>query len=531
MNWMDAWLFPLGSVLLGGVGMLCLVRGLFGGRFVARTARGCRRCGYDMTSTRGHRCPECGFEHAYESEHYAGRRRWSVAGLGALLLLLSVGLGLGPAVRALGWKGVLPDAVQASYWDGTDPVLHERLRERFWSGALSSRAADELRARVRDVLCDPQSMPAQLDRGVEFLDPPVAVELFGEPGRLDLIERGRAVAAAAAIRRSIRLGAPEGDAMRAWRHAQLDGKDFSRRTVVFTWMLCAPTDDADRLLVRYRFAAGGVAANWRLTDDFEGLEPLFHAVLLDLLNDEDERVRFHALESAQFMGRRLAIVPGPLVDRLKEIARDTEHRGWDAALRILSDVPFDAGPWLADWLGAEGDPEVLFAVVTLAERRRDASAEVIGALAAIANDRSRPIGLRLDAAAAHGRVSRMPGAMVGAPQDDVTSVYEELWGAMLRGEAWVEALARESIGEYPSASAVMALARAVPDGVAGREGIEDWLGRYPALARTVGRWTPTQASASEKIRAGLRRMSWGPSASPSLASEASVYAERWFGRP
>jgi len=132
MHWMDAWLFPLGAVALGGLGLLLLVRGLFGRRFMVRKARACRRCRYDMGDTEGHRCPECGHTAKHEGEHYAGRRRWLVAGLGLMLLLGAVGVGMTPGVRRDGWLRLLPLELQVRVFhletnDGAYAALVEQV--------------------------------------------------------------------------------------------------------------------------------------------------------------------------------------------------------------------------------------------------------------------------------------------------------------------------------------------------------------------------------------------------------------------
>ncbi|MEM9372444.1 MAG: hypothetical protein AAGA55_02270, partial [Planctomycetota bacterium] len=312
---------------------------------------------------------------------------------------------------------------------------------------------------------------------------------------------------------------------------QLNGSDFTLRFAVLSWMMIAPADDADRRAVRGRFASGGLNATWRFSEDFEGLEPLFRSALLELLEDEDERVRFHALESARVSGRRLGIVSGPLTERLQVIARDTDARGWDLALEMLSYVPFDAGPWLASWLSSERDPEVVHAMLEHASRRRDVSNELIGPLAVVANDATRPVGLRLEAARTQGRLIRMPGVTVKAPDDDVSSAYAGLVAGLLRDDPMAESLAREVIGTYPSASAVIAVARSVPEGVRGRAGIEAWIASHPALERSIARWTLADGPAAERFRAGLRRAVLGPSASPSMTHEGLEYMSWWFSTP
>lgn len=111
-----ALIYPLASVLLGGVGMVVLVRGVFGRWFraggKAGRVRSCRRCRFDMSATDGHLCPECGHAARHEGEHYAGRFRWPVATLGLVLLLGAVGVGMTPGIQREGWLHLLPMRVQ-----------------------------------------------------------------------------------------------------------------------------------------------------------------------------------------------------------------------------------------------------------------------------------------------------------------------------------------------------------------------------------------------------------------------------------
>lgn len=105
-------LYPLATALLGGVGTLVFVRGVFGRWFQAGRVRRCRRCGFDMSATEGHACPECAHAARCEAEHYAGRSRWPVAALGLALLLGAVGVGMTPGIRRDGWLHLLPMGVQ-----------------------------------------------------------------------------------------------------------------------------------------------------------------------------------------------------------------------------------------------------------------------------------------------------------------------------------------------------------------------------------------------------------------------------------
>jgi hypothetical protein len=116
MTAIDPWLYPITAVLLAGIGGVLLVRGLFGRWFPAGgkagRVRSCRKCRFDLSTTEGHTCPECGHTARHEAEHYAGRVRWPVAALGLLLLLGAVGVGMTPGIQRDGWLHLLPMGVQ-----------------------------------------------------------------------------------------------------------------------------------------------------------------------------------------------------------------------------------------------------------------------------------------------------------------------------------------------------------------------------------------------------------------------------------
>lgn len=143
MSWMDTWLFPLGAVLLGGLGTLVLVRGVFGRWFRAGgrggRVRSCRKCRFDLSATDGHTCPECGHTARHEAEHYAGRFRWPVAAAGVVLLLGAVVVAMTPGVQRHGWLHMLPMGVQVRVFyleENSDSLwmFHERLEGRQPSG-------------------------------------------------------------------------------------------------------------------------------------------------------------------------------------------------------------------------------------------------------------------------------------------------------------------------------------------------------------------------------------------------------------
>lgn len=116
MTGTEPWLYPLGTVLLAGIGGVLLVRGLFGRWFraggKAGRVRSCRKCRFDLSATEGHTCPECGHTSRHEAQHYAGRFRWPVAALGLVLLVGAVGVGMTPGIQRDGWLHLLPMAVQ-----------------------------------------------------------------------------------------------------------------------------------------------------------------------------------------------------------------------------------------------------------------------------------------------------------------------------------------------------------------------------------------------------------------------------------
>jgi Arc/MetJ family transcription regulator len=85
-----------------------IVWALVGTRPVRHRSRRCPRCRYDMEATPGRTCPECGFEPRSERALHRGRRRWRLAMLGVVVLILSHPLHAVPDINERGWVGGVP---------------------------------------------------------------------------------------------------------------------------------------------------------------------------------------------------------------------------------------------------------------------------------------------------------------------------------------------------------------------------------------------------------------------------------------
>ena len=130
--------------ILGGGGLL--MWGLWGDR--GRGKRRCPRCWHDLSRTEGMTCGECGFIAANEAKLHRPRRRFAVAGLGVLAILLGAG-----AAESLGsgrdlWR-LVPDRalVFALPWTagpGGPDSLHTELRRRIGSGTFATGALEAL---------------------------------------------------------------------------------------------------------------------------------------------------------------------------------------------------------------------------------------------------------------------------------------------------------------------------------------------------------------------------------------------------
>lgn len=162
MPTLDPWLFPVTAVLLAAVGAVLTAKGLFGRWFRvwgrSGRVRSCRWCRFDLSATEGHTCPECGHTARCEAEHYAGRFRWRVAGLGVVLLLAAVGVGMTPGIRRDGWLHLLPMGVQvrvfhletkhASLWQFRERLEGRQVSVTDYSGFTFGTLNDNVGPRV-----------------------------------------------------------------------------------------------------------------------------------------------------------------------------------------------------------------------------------------------------------------------------------------------------------------------------------------------------------------------------------------------
>ncbi len=138
------------AVIAACVGAAFLIRGLWGDR--GRGARRCPRCWHDLSHTPSMVCGECGFTATKEADLHRARRRWSLAGLGLVLLLAGVG-GLESATGQRDLWRFVPGRVLVALlpWDGGGGgpnSLAGELRLRLGRGELGDAALEALVERI-----------------------------------------------------------------------------------------------------------------------------------------------------------------------------------------------------------------------------------------------------------------------------------------------------------------------------------------------------------------------------------------------
>src|SRR5262245_56778409 len=95
------WVLLVVAAFFGLGGVIVFYLALF--RHRARGRRRCPRWWYDMSATAGLRCPECGREARIPRKLLKTRRRWKMAMLGVVMVLLAGAGGAGVQVLEHGW--------------------------------------------------------------------------------------------------------------------------------------------------------------------------------------------------------------------------------------------------------------------------------------------------------------------------------------------------------------------------------------------------------------------------------------------
>ncbi len=101
--------FQIAGWTLTALALLLALWALFADR--PRARRRCPRCWYDLASTAGLTCPECGRTAKAERALFRTRRRWRWTAAALLLILLAQPLRLWPEIQENGWKSTLPTSV------------------------------------------------------------------------------------------------------------------------------------------------------------------------------------------------------------------------------------------------------------------------------------------------------------------------------------------------------------------------------------------------------------------------------------
>lgn len=143
MNGWPAWVWWLGAGVVGGLGITLLAWALVWDRAKGRAR--CPRCWYDMAgaagSAEGFVCPECGKRIRNERGLKKTRRRWKWAAIAVPLLLAGTSAGLWPTVKVHGWPYLVPTRALVSMafsetLGNREEVLSE-LNRRFYQFRLS----------------------------------------------------------------------------------------------------------------------------------------------------------------------------------------------------------------------------------------------------------------------------------------------------------------------------------------------------------------------------------------------------------
>lgn len=158
------WIFWISAGVVGLGAAVLLGWSLFWDR--ARGRQRCPKCWYEMHSTPGTTCPECG--HRIRDPRALGRtrRRWRWAIVAVLLAGVAVGLAETPRMRAKGWTSIIPSAALVTVWplsvdewiedsfgrtrSGDDAIAE--LNKRIESGSLSRWEASWWVSRVEAAL-------------------------------------------------------------------------------------------------------------------------------------------------------------------------------------------------------------------------------------------------------------------------------------------------------------------------------------------------------------------------------------------
>ena len=182
-------LTPLGAVALGMVLFACFLTtwAAIGDRSHGRLR--CPRCWYDMQSSIGYPCPECGREIHDEQQLRKSRRpRWAFVTAGILLAFGATGLGFNARYRNLGALGFVPQQVLISMWrslpdswvyeTGVGP-RNDDLVSRITSGRVSDDTRHALAIELLDEMLDNDRLRWDTRR-LELLDAILLIEVFDQ---------------------------------------------------------------------------------------------------------------------------------------------------------------------------------------------------------------------------------------------------------------------------------------------------------------------------------------------------------------
>ena len=186
----------LTALLIAGFGLVALFAAagvgviwwaLFGDK--ANGRRRCPRCWHDLSRTPGLTCSECGFVAASEEQFAQARRRWGVAALALMTIMVGAAWAQSSLLNRT-WASWVPDAVLVRLpsllpVEAQPADLVAELRNRLSSGDLD---ADEVITAARSIAADGiaaggiEQPRAQVMQAVGFANPAEHAPVPGEPG-------------------------------------------------------------------------------------------------------------------------------------------------------------------------------------------------------------------------------------------------------------------------------------------------------------------------------------------------------------
>lgn len=531
MDWINAWLFPLGSAVVGGVGLVLVWHGLTGAG-VVRRRRSCRRCRYDMTATEGPTCPECGRVHRHEGEHYAGRRRWWLAAVGLVLLLGAVGGSRWVEMRNNGWWSVMPMSIQLRALSfSKDPRLWGFVGRSSGGNSLSAGQDAFFRRVMLERLLDHDRDPTAAISGAED-----AIRWTRRPDpvltRDDLVRIAREGPAAARAFAVDALGYPipvtdEDLVVRRLAWSEANAPD---RPAVLKWIAQHAVGDEDAAILRQAMRDDPRKAARVYEDVVAESTGGLVQVLVGLLDDPDEAVRASAAGCFEdWMRGRDGMPPAAVQRQLIELyLSDPSPAVIRAVGRMVEDMSPVVGPDLGAGLLRHADGDRFQDLLHRITRKDDPG--LVVPLLRVAVQPGRPLVQRMEAADAGWYVWRRTERESGDPMPDVADpeligVYADCVRALRAGQPDLLV----SVGYHEGVNGdpwfLRAILRVAGEEGVGADGLAEWLeagGMGPALTLPHLESLTAAEALRQRLIEQLRATGRDPDGS------LRTQAEQWF---